>query len=433
MISSPFFLFLLLIAISISANDESVITEYFAKNALPVSEISCLSPVIDRASDKKAVLLGEASHGTSEYYTWRKNISKRLIEEKGYSFIVVEGDWSAAMEVNKYVKHLPNAPSSAKDALGSFNRWPEWMWANQETLSLIEWMRDYNKNRPMEQRVGFYGMDLYSPEGSMKRVISFFEEFFPDKVNQVKNSYSCLLNYSDDMQQYVRAVLQGKQQQCMPKTNSVLELLKGLTLPENSSKLFYVKHDALVVLNAEKHYLSMATQGPQSWNSRVLNFKQTVEHLFNYYGDNSSAIVWAHNTHVGDARATPMASQGRENIGKLLREQYGDEAIFILGFGTNTGTVIAGTQWGSPKQLMNVPAAPQGTIENILNSIDKPKALFLFDEDVPEALLNQRGHRAKGVIYNPSNEQGNYVPTVLPRRYDAFFFIRETNALTPLD
>ena len=414
---------------------ERLILDYLKEKAIALQDESDLDALIESIGESRYVLLGESSHGTSDYYRWRAAISRRLIKEKGFSFIAVEGDWSACYEVNRYVKGLPGAKEDARGALSVFGRWPQWMWNNQETADLIEWMRSYNAELPPQERVGFYGIDLYAMFESIENVLAFFATTDPASSNKVQSYYACLLAYKNDPHAYTAAVYEGKTD-CGKNVAEVISLLR-----ENSAEYirkssrqeyFNAKQNARVVKNAEQHYKSMIYRGPASWNHRVRHFQLTVERLMEYYGPEARGIIWAHNTHVGDARQTSMAAAGMENIGQLIRKTRGEEDVFIVGFGTYKGRVLAGRFWGAPVEAMPVPPAIPGSFEEILNRLPWKQALFIFkNKEIPEQLLLPLGHRAKGVVYNPHDERGNYVPSRVMRRYDAFIFISRTEALTP--
>lgn len=431
-----FFIGLVILFFSIETiypNNDDLI-EYIRHVARPLDSIRDLDPLVEAAADRRFVLLGEASHGTSEYYMWRSEISKRLIAEKGFRYIAVEGDWTSAYEVNKFVKNLPGAGNNAREVLASFDRWPQWMWNNEEIKSLITWIRDYNLNRPADDRVGFYGIDVYAMWESIREVVHYFESNDHERTDLVRNAYACLLEFEDNPQDYVVAVHQ-RRADCKSQVEEVVSLLREYAeslSAKDPVAFFNLKQNALVVKNAERHYRAMIQQGPDSWNYRVRNFKSTVERLADFYGEDSKGIVWAHNTHVGDARATPMAHQGMENIGYLLRNKHGEENVFIVGFGTHRGSVLAGRRWGAPMETMLVPVAMENSFGDIFFQAGIPKALLIFNEGVPSSFFEVRGHRAKGVVYDPLQESGNYVPTILPRRYNAFIFIEETNPLTPM-
>jgi erythromycin esterase len=427
------FVYLVITLQIIYANDEEIIT-YIRSVIHPLTSQEDLDPLVNAAGNRRFVLLGEASHGTSEYYSWRALISKRLIEEKGFRFIAVEGDWTSAYEVNKFVKDLPGAKENARDVLACFTRWPQWMWNNEETEELIVWLREYNMNLPENERIGFFGIDLYAMWESIREVINYMESNYPEESDRVRNAYNCMLAFDNDPQGYAVAVYQGRAD-CSENVMGIVSFLRnnaGEFSSDDPRQYFNAKQNALVVQNAERHYRAIVDRGPDSWNYRVRNFKYTVERLSEYYGNNSRGIVWAHNTHVGDARATPMAHQGMENIGYLLRQKYGEENVFIVGFGTHRGSVLAGREWGAPVEIMDVPGAIENSFGDLFYRAGISEGLIVFDETVPEFLMQPRGHRAKGVVYNPQHEQGNYVPTILPLRYDAFMFIEETGPLSPL-
>jgi erythromycin esterase len=403
--------------------------------AFSLKDASDLDPLIESIGERKYVLLGEASHGTSDYYRWRYIISRRLIEEKGFSFIAVEGDWSAAYELNRYVKDLPGAAGSAEEALHGFVRWPQWMWRNEETVELVEWLRDHNKAFPEDERVGIYGVDLYAMIQSIEEVVTFFGSADPEAVEDVKEKYSFILSHGNDPREYAVAVAHGRTE----RSNGAEEVVRLLRtnadkyMEIDAEAYFNAKQNAMVVKNAERHYVSSVYRGPASWNYRVDHFKGTFGRLAERYGPEAKGIVWAHNTHVGDARATSMSGSGMYNIGQLIREARGREDVFIVGFGTYEGQVIAGESWGAPMRVMRVPPAARGSLEEILSRVPMESFFLMFDEkNTPDSLRRVLGHRAKGVTYNPRSEEGNYVPTIVTDRYDAFIFIKETSALRVL-
>ncbi len=402
--------------------------------AIPIEDARDLDLLIERAGERDLVLLGEASHGTSEFYTWRTEISRRLIEEKGFNFIAVEGDWATLYRLNRYVKGLDGAGPSARAIMREFDRWPPWMWANEEVEDLIEWLREFNAERPPEARVGFYGMDVYGPETSYRKVLTLIEEWNDEPAEQVREAYACLEAYADDFGLYARAVAFGMAP-CDRQVRAVVELLRdhrdALEIPE--MEYFNLKQNAWVVKNAEKHFRAMGRESPDSWNYRVDHFFQTVERLRNHYGPDAKGVAWAHNTHIGDARATSMAPRGQRNIGQIAREQMGPDRVFAVGFGTHRGTVMAGRSWGGPRERMTVPPGIPDSYEDIMHRLGEDQVLLMLDDlGEPGPLLRPIGHRAMGVIYHPERERGNYVPTILPRRYNAFIFIDETQAVRPI-
>ena len=412
------------------------LAEQVRRVARPLRGPGDLDPLLDRIGDARCVLLGEATHGTSEFYTWRAEISKRLIREKGFSFIAVEGDWPDCYRVNRYVKGYADAGDSAHDVLHAFDRWPTWMWANREIVALTEWLWDHNELLPAGQRVGFYGLDVYSLWDSMRAVLQYLDERDPDAAASARRAFECFEPYSEDVQEYARATL-------WVNASCEREVVRMLTdLCRNAPKyqqdgregFFNAEQNALVARNAERYYRAMVHGGAASWNVRDEHMMETLERLLEHHGPQSKAIVWEHNTHIGDARCTDMADDGMVNIGQLARERLGEENVVLVGFGPHRGSVVAGSEWGAPMQAIPVPPARAGSWEDVLHRAGPEDRLLLFDRaDLPQPFFDVRGHRAIGVVYRPQFEAfGNYVPTVLPRRYDAFLYCDETRALRPL-
>lgn len=422
----------------IYADNERDFLSKLNDRVIPLNDEESLDKLLQEAADNRLVLLGESTHGTSEYYIWRSRISKRLIEEHGFDFIVVEGDWPSFYIINQKVKGLDYEGTSFRDLFVShFNRWPHWMWANEETLKLAEWLAKYNEDKSSSEKAGIYGMDVYSKKESIKEVQEYLNSFGIEHYTNKANLLNCFERYGFDGSNYARAIHSGASG-CADKVLRVVNFLReeSQELSEHSEKdYFNAKHNALIVKNAEKHYRTAIRQDSDSWNYRAYHFYLTAQRLLDYYGENSKGIVWAHNTHIGDARATSMLQQGSHNIGQLARENLGRENVFLIGFGCNEGSVIAGSRWEAPRQIMKMPAAGEGTIERVLNRIDIPDYYFLMDDELRNHPFLRRyiGHRAVGVVYNPAVEYpGNYVPTVLGERYDAFIYITETNHLRPL-
>lgn len=410
---------------------ETGYSDVLAAMALPLRGPDDLNPLIEAAGSSRLVLLGEASHGTTEFYSWRALISKRLIEEKGFDFVVVEGDWASLFRLNRYVKHLPGGGDSAASVLTGFTRWPVWMWSNREILELAEWLREHNASLAPDEMAGFYGMDLYGEDQAIEKVLSRLSEVAPGLSVRVEEKYREYARHGED---YTMALARGASS-CEEELVRVVRLLEENADAFNQDSLAYmgVLQSAVVVMNAERHRRAGLFPGPESWNYRAGHFWETCRMLLDYYGPGSRGIVWAHNTHVGDARATPMGQHGQINIGQLAREEMGHTDVFSVGFGTHRGTVSAGASWGSPRERMTVPEGVPGSLEDMMNSIVDGAALFIFRDRVDlEPLLSPVPHRAMGVVYNPASEHRNYVPTILPLRYDAFIFIGETTALLPL-
>ena len=390
-----------------------------------------LDALLERIGAARYVLLGEASHGTSEYYAWRARISERLIREKGFSFIAVEGDWPDCYEVNRYVKGYPDSGRHTREVLRTFERWPTWMWANEEVASLVEMLRGHNEGLPEGRKVGFYGLDVYSLTESMDEIISYLERADPDAVPAARRAYSCFEPYGEDAREYARATA-FVPTSCEEEVVSLLSELRGSVArhEDDPEARFAAEQNALVVKSAEAYYRTMVRGGAASWNVRDRHMAETLERLIEHHGTGAKGIVWEHNTHIGDARHTDMARSGMVNVGQLVREKRGDEDVVLVGFGSYRGSVIAGSRWGAPMERMTVPPAREGSWEAVLHAASEGDRLLVFSGAREAGLLDPRAHRAIGVVYDPAGEHyGNYVPTVLPRRYDAFVYLDETEAL----
>jgi erythromycin esterase len=400
----------------------------------PLRETEDLDPLLDRIGDARCVLLGEASHGTSEYYTWRVRISERLILEKGFSFIAVEGDWPDCYGINRYVRGYPGSGTSAREVLRVFDRWPTWMWANEEVAGLTEWLRGYNEGLPEDERVGFYGLDVYSLWDSMEAVMKYLERVDPEALETARRAYRCFEPYGEDARKYARATALVPTS-CEDEVVDMLsELSSGLSeYRDDPESRFNAEQNALVVRGAERYYSAMVRADSCSWNVRDRHMAETLQRLMQHHAPNAKSIVWEHNTHIGDARFTDMAEAGMVNVGQLARERLGAEDVVLVGFGSHRGSVIAGVEWGAPMRRMQVPPAREGSWEDVLHRAGEEDKLLIFPGDDSDGLLEPRGHRAIGVVYEPAYERyGNYVPTILPRRYDAFVYLDEAQALRPL-
>lgn len=395
-----------------------------------------LDPLVERIGDARFVLLGEASHGTSEFYTWRARLSRRLIEEKGFRFVAVEGDWPDCYRVNRYVRGLPDSGDSARDVLHAFERWPTWMWANEEMVEFTEWLRRHNEGLPEDRRAGFYGLDVYSLWDSLYAVMGYLRRSAPEALPVALRAFRCFEPYGEDVQEYARATRYVPEACEQEVVDLLAELRARVPVYANNGREahFAAEQNALVLKNAEAYYRAMVRSGPESWNLRDRHMAETLNRLVRHHGPDAKAIVWEHNTHVGDARFTDMADEGMVNVGQLVREARAGEGVVIAGFASYQGSVIAATEWEAPMQRMPVPAAREGSWEHALHEAAGGDALLVLSRaSATRELLRPRGHRAIGVVYHPEYEQlGNYVPTVLPRRYDALLFIDRSHGLRPL-
>ncbi|MFP4369608.1 MAG: erythromycin esterase family protein [Bacteroidota bacterium] len=388
-----------------------------------------LEELIEKAGDKKVVMLGEATHGTHEFYNWRAKITKRLIEEKGFNIIGVEGDWPDCYEINRYIKNYEDSGDNAAQVLKGFNRWPAWMWSNWEIVELTEWLRKYNDGRK-HKKAGFYGLDVYSLWESMDALYDFLKERDPKGAEAAKEAMLCFEPFEREPGDYARS-LSFVPEGCEKEVTSLLARIRA-NRPEyrDGEYELNVLQNAEVIANAEKYYRAMISGGMNSWNVRDTHMNETISRLIK--NNNEKIIVWAHNTHIGDARATDMKRSGSINIGQLARETFGDENVFLLGLGMYRGTVIAGDSWGAQMKVMNVPESREASFDQIVQSTGNGDCYMIFDDNT-KALYNKTEQRAIGVVYNPGQERfGNYVPSVIAQRYDAYMFFDNTEAVYPM-
>ncbi|GGU26973.1 erythromycin esterase family protein [Lentzea flava] len=397
----------------------------------PLTDPGDFDVLLDRVADARVVMIGEASHGTHEYYRWRAALTQRLITGKGFSFVAVEGDWPDCARVDRAVRCFPAAPEDPRAALLAFDRWPTWMWANEEVLGFCRWLRAHNAGLDDDARVGFHGLDVYSLWESLREIMVHLREHDPAEVPTALAAYRCFEPYGESARDYAMAtrfVPAG----CENEVVDLLVRLREQATAEGGS--FGAWQNAAVVAGAERYYRAMTTGGPESWNVRDRHMDETLDRLLSHYGPGSKAVVWAHNTHVGDVRATAMAASGTVTIGQLARERHGEDQVVLIGLGSHRGTVVAGSAWGAPMREMPVPAARPGSLEDVLHDAAPEQALMVFPRaDRPGLLTTELDHRAIGVVYAPEHERTrNYLPTVLGDRYDAFLWIDQTRALHPL-
>ncbi|HEU0136237.1 MAG TPA: erythromycin esterase family protein [Flavobacterium sp.] len=399
----------------------------------PLNDEKDLDALMEQIGDSRIVLLGEASHGTAEYYEWRTMITKRLIAEKGFTVIGVEGEWADSFKVNQFVKGPKKDSLQAIKVLRQYDRWPTWMWGNYEVASLVTWLNDYNQSQPDEKKAGFFGLDVYCLWESMDELMPFVQEN-ESLLRMAKEVKKCFQPYTADPIEYTMAVARASQS-CGASTRKLYQAVLSNTGGKTATNdvEFAMQQNALVAMNAENYYRVMASSNGESWNTRDRHMTQTISRLLERHGANSKIIVWEHNTHVGDARYTDMGPAGMVNVGQLVREQYGRENVYIVGFGSHKGTVIAANNWGGKVEKMRVPAAKRGSWEDLLHDAGaEDKILFSDELRKNPYYMKTFGHRAIGVQYDPGNEAGNYVPTVIPERYDAFIYIDQTTALHPI-
>ena len=402
----------------------------------PLNNENDLDPLMELIGDAKFVLLGEATHGTHEFYTWRANISKRLIKEKKFSFIAVEGDWPDCYRLNRYIKHYNKSGEHAKDILQSFNRWPTWMWANWEIVSFAEWMRKHNSEIPMSKRVGFYGLDVYSLWESVEAVKNYLKIHDKESLDLLNRVINCFEPFGNKEGGSYAQATQILTYSCETEVLNLLnEIRKKInTYPTDRESAFSTEQNALVTVNAEHYYRTMLKGDVTSWNIRDRHMMETLNRITKFYGTDSKAIVWEHNTHIGDARATDMWRHGMINLGQLTKEEHEKKGVVRVGFGTYSGSVIAGRKWNGKLRIMELPEAKEGSIEKMMHEAGGNNKLFISSQMKKHSFFRRPAdHRAVGVVYQSENDKiNNYVPSKLDERYEAFIFIDETTALHPL-
>lgn len=408
---------------------------YSDQTAIEIREPGSLKPLVDRLARAKVVMLGESTHGTQEFYEWRRMISEWLIVKHGFDFIAVEGDWSDASRIHSFIRDPQAAPASARDVLEASERWPSWLWSNGEILRLMEWMKTRGT-------AGFYGLDFYSLFESVQAVVRYLERVNPLLARRARVRYGCFDRFERDEVAYARSTLtlpDGCEEAVIRNLEECLALrLDRSAHAAGGEALFSAQQNAPIVRDAEKYYRTLVRADESSWNVRDRHMMDTLERLLAKHGPEARGIVWAHNTHIGDYRATPMASQGLVNLGGLARQRLGDEQVALLGFGTYEGTVTASHAWESPVERLAVPPARSDSYEHLFHEVASRRGCgilaWLLDPAASGNPLSEvRGHRAIGVVYDPAHERlSNYVPTSLSRRYDAFFFVDHSQALVPL-
>jgi len=409
-----------------------------AGEAFSSVEEADLQPLLERIGDARIVLLGEATHGTSEFYRMRARISRELIRRKGFRFVAIEGDWPDAARVDHYVRHFETPPSEWT----AFARFPTWMWRNEEVRAFVDWLREYNGAVPLERRAAFHGLDLYSLYNSMRAVLSYLDDVDPRTAAIARVRYGCLTPWQTDPATYGRAALTGVYRSCehdvVHMLDSILAKSSEYALHDGERFLDAVQN-ARLVANAERYYRIMYYGSRASWNLRDGHMFDTLKTLLHFYGPQSKAIVWAHNSHVGNARATEMSARGEHNIGQLCRAEFGSGA-YLVGFGTDHGTVAAASEWDGPVEFKSVRPALARSYERLCHtgseSTGKRQFLLPLGAALPaelrEGLTKPRLERAIGVIYRPETElASHYFQAALPRQFDEYIWFDETKAVTP--
>lgn len=424
------------------------IIQTLRREAVHLAGLADVTPLLEQIGDADLVLLGEATHGTHEFYRLRTELTKRLIAERDFDAIAVEADWPDALRVSRLVQGAADDPGAVQ-ALAGFQRFPRWMWRNTEIVELVEWLRDYNLMiAGAHNRVGFFGLDLYSLRTSMESVVSYLDRVDPEAARRARARYGCFEDFGDDPQGYGYATSFGMAEGCAHEV--VQQLIELTGDPERflhhdglaaSDELFYAQQNARVVHNAENYYRSMFLGRNESWNLRDTHMADTLDalraHLYERRGRAARIVVWAHNSHVGDARATEWYERGQLNLGQLVRERQTDpERSFLLGFTTHTGTVAAASDWGDPVEFKRVRASQPESIERVLH--DCGNGLFMLAltgrEALAQALAEPRLERAIGVIYRPDSElTSHYFHARVAAQFDAVVHVDHSRAVSPLD
>lgn len=387
--------------------------------------------IVAAVGSRRFVALGEATHGTHEFYSFRAQLTRRLIQERDFTWIGVEGDWPDCWRLNRWVRGLMDEDLDARQMLAGFDRWPTWMWANTDVADFLDWLRTHNLRLPMGHRVGFYGLDVYSLWDSIARIMQWLGEHEPDALGAAHSAWQCFAPFDKDPQKYAWAT------RMVPVTceKEVAGLLAEVVRKSASDgdAAFDATQNAAVAVEAERYYRAMVRTDRGSWNIRDIHMADTVDRITRHLGPDSKGILWAHNTHVGDARGTSMLAEGLINIGQLLRERHGRENVFLIGFAAEGGSVMAARQWGDTEHVMPLPDAMPGSHEDVLHRAVSEPAVLLCPSDPDRPWARWRGgHRAVGVVYDPARERGNYVPTVMGLRYDALIWFEQTRSLIPL-
>src|SRR6058998_1211039 len=422
------------------------ITDVVREAAQPLAGTTVdYDPLLELIGNARFCLLGEATHGTHEFYRERAEITKRLIKEKGFTAIAVEADWPDAFRVNRYVHGLSD-DREANAALSGFKRFPTWMWRNTVVLDFVEWLRDYNSSLPSgATKVGFYGLDLYSLYTSIEAVLGYLNKVDPAAAKRARFRYSCFEHFAEDTQAYGYAANFDLTMSCERDVIEQLVELRRRAADYASrdgrvaqDEFFFAEQNARLVLNAEKYYRSMFRGRVASWNLRDQHMAETLNALvthLNSQGQPAKVVVWEHNSHLGDARATDMADYGELNVGQLVREHYGPEAV-LIGFTTYTGTVTAASDWDGPAERKRVRPALANSYEASFHYVDAPNFLLPLRDSgsASIAVRDPRLERAIGVIYLPQTErQSHYFEARLTDQFDAVIHFDETHALEPLE
>jgi len=401
--------------------------------------------LLDMVGSAHFVLLGEATHGTHEFYRERAEITKRLILEKGFTAVVVEADWPDAYRVNRYVRGR-SADLDAAEALAGFKRFPAWMWRNADVLDFVGWLRAYNDSLPRDaEKTGFYGLDLYSLHASIEAVLNYLETVNPAGAERARRRYACFERFGQDPQEYGYAAGLGLSESC--ETEAISQLLELQTSAAEYARrdgrvaaddFFYAEQNARLVRNAERYYRTMFRGRISSWNLRDLHMTETLDALAEHFRirqPSAKFVVWAHNSHLGDARATSMGREGEWNVGQLVRQRHPGDCV-LVGFTTYSGTVTAASNWGGPGERKFVRPAIPGSYEALFHEAELPSFLLTLQRGshVAQGLRELMRERAIGVLYLPESElASHYFNARISDQFDAIIHFDRTRAVEPLE
>lgn len=401
-------------------------------------------PLLSRLNGADVVMLGESTHGSSEFYAERLRITERLIEDCGFNAVAIEGDWPDAHRVNRFIRGS-NGCSSAAESLGGFSRFPAWMWRNRQSAHLVGYLRRHNlKHRSEVDQVGFYGLDLYGLFAAIDLVIAYLEEHDPEAAALARERYACFGAFPDDPQSYGQAVALGVSESC--RRDAVAQLVEmrrmAMEIPPDgfayADERFLAEENARCITDAEEYYRSMFQDPGGSWNLRDRHMADTLDHLLDHlqrYTGKGKVVIWAHNSHVGDARASDMSRMGQVTLGQVARERHGHK-VFLLGLTTYEGQVTAAREWGDPPAIWNVRPARPGSVEELLHHVGLDTLLLSPIEGTPayEELDRSYRQRAIGVVYRPKTEaQSHYLGANPARQFDGIVHVDRTTAVRPLD
>jgi protein-L-isoaspartate(D-aspartate) O-methyltransferase len=407
-----------------------------AAESFPSIEAADLGPLMNRIGSARIVLLGESTHGSSEFYRMRERITRELIVRKGFRFVAIEADWPDAARVDHYVRHFQYPPSEWT----AFARFPTWMWRNTEVRDFVSWLRKHNGTVEKNARVAFHGLDLYSLYDSIRSVLNYLDEVDPQSARVARERYGCLTPWQHDPATYGHAALNGSYPTCEPdvvRALSDLQAKRRAYAEHDGERFLDAEQNARLVANAERYYRTMYYGSRASWNLRDTHMFETLKNLLAFHGAGSKAVVWAHNSHVGNAAATEMAARGEHNIGQLCREQFA-EAAYIVGFGTNSGTVAAASEWNGPMEVKEIRPALPGSYERLCHATGHARFMLGLRGQPglcgADGLGRERLERAIGVIYRPETEMAShYFRANLPQQFDEYIWFDDTRAVTPLE